>query len=332
MTLMRYFFTIGFVFVFICAGAQYIPNSNQAYQFSSVYNPAFTGLEKYGELKLGYRYQWTGFGSNAPKFINALYNCRINTPTDDRQNAFRTSAYRRGSRRKFLVHGAGVRVFNEAVGVVNRIGGGINYAAHYPLIYNRAWVAAGVSVNVDHTRVDLDEIYLGSNPDPDPFYEKLIANGANRTDLNVRAGVLFYTPVFYIGIGYLPILNKPLATSEGNFSDTFYKATFQSGLSLSLNDMFHLRPAISGIWQTNKETLIDYSVKAYYKERIWLGVTYRDIDSGVGVIGFNINRLIAATYSYEVPMNSFRQFSDGSHEIVLLLKLNNVRDLDTYLW
>jgi type IX secretion system PorP/SprF family membrane protein len=332
MRLIKYFLTLVLMIAVDCAHAQYLPNSNQTYQFSSVHNPAFTGIEKYGDLKLGYRYQWTGFGRNAPKFINLLYSCRLSNPQDVRRNAFRTSSYRRVPGRKQLIHAAGVSLFNESIGPISRLGGGINYSVHYPLVNNKMWIATGVSANVDHTRVNIDEIYLGNNPDPDPFYDRLLANGANRTDLNIRAGVLFYTPIFYVGVCYLPILNQSLATSEGNFSETFYNGTFQSGISIKVNEQFQVRPSIAGIWQTNSETLIDYGVKAYYKERIWLGATYRDTDSGVGLVGFNISNLIAATYSYEVPMNSLRQFSDGSHELVLSLKLKNTRGHNAFIW
>src|SRR5687767_12752525 len=85
--------SISWMLIMICAvaEAQYLPNSSQAYQFASVYNPAFTGVENYGDLKLGYRYQWTGFGDNAPKFINMVYNIRLNQPGDLKRNSLRTS-------------------------------------------------------------------------------------------------------------------------------------------------------------------------------------------------------------------------------------------------
>lgn len=329
---MKYFLVVGLLMTVICGQAQYVPNSNQSYQYFSVNNPAFTGIERYGDLKLGYRYQWTGFGSDAPKFFNVLYNCRLNNPQNVRRNAFRTSSYRHSSGAKQLVHAVGVSLFNESVGVINRLGGGMNYAVHYPLIVNKFWIATGVSANIDNTRVKIDEIYLGNDPDPDPFYDGLRANGADRTDLNIRAGILFYTPRFYLGVSYLPILNQSLATSEGNFSDTFYKATFQSGVSIPVSKDFKVNPGVAGIWLQSNTIILDYGLKAYYKERIWLGITYRDTETGVGLLGLNISKLIAATYSYEVPMNSMRQFSDGSHELVISLKLYNDQGYNTFLW
>jgi len=322
------------VMLSIRAYAQYIPNSNQSFQFASVYNPAFTGVENYGDLKLGYRYQWTGFGDNAPKFINMLYNIRLNQPFDVKRNSLRTStSYNRTKlpKGKRLFHGIGGSLFNENVGAINRLGGGVNYSFHYPL-YENIWMATGLSVNLANTRVNVGEIYLGSNPDPDPFYDKLLSNGANRTDLNVRAGMLFYSPAFYLGFCYLPVWNKALKTSEGNFADTYYRGTFQTGVSFPLSSSFNLKPSVLGVWQVDNELLLDYSLKVFFQERIWFGLTYRDIQSGVGLLGLNINKMLVATYSYEVPTNSFQQFSNGSHELVLAVRLNNSRGYNPYVW
>src|SRR6266850_5345910 len=74
---------------YLAADAQYVPNSSQPFQFASIYNPAFTGVEPYGDMRLGYRNQWTGFGTNAPKFIQLAYNFRVQQPTDLILNALR---------------------------------------------------------------------------------------------------------------------------------------------------------------------------------------------------------------------------------------------------
>ena len=64
---------IWIIFVLMATGslqAQYIPNNAQGFQFMPLYNPAFTGIENFNDLKFSYRYQWAGFGSHSPKFIN----------------------------------------------------------------------------------------------------------------------------------------------------------------------------------------------------------------------------------------------------------------------
>jgi type IX secretion system PorP/SprF family membrane protein len=331
---MKKIFVIGILLGLGPVNGQYLPNSSQPSQFATVYNPAFTGVENYGDLRLGYRYQWTGFGVNAPKFINILYNIRLNRPLDLNHNSLRTSVrnYKLPKARR-IIHGMGASLFNEDVGIVNRLGGGINYSFHYPLIESKnIWVATGVSVALENTRVDFNSIYMGANPDPDSFYDKLMSNGANRMDLNTRAGLLFYSPVFYFGFCYLPIWKSSLRSSEGNFADSFYRGTTQAGISFPLNSTFTLKPSFLGIWQADNELLFDYSMKVFYQERVWLGVAYRSTKSGVGVLGLNLSKMFLVTYSYEVPTSAWQQFSDGSHELVLGIRLNNSKAYNQYLW
>ena len=107
---------------------------------------------------------------------------------------------------KKTIQGLGINFFQESVGAVNRVGGGVNYSFHYP-ITNTLSLASGIGVLIDNTKINLDKLYFGINGvNPDPFYQKLFANGSNHTELNIRAGVLLYSPRYYVGISYYPTL------------------------------------------------------------------------------------------------------------------------------
>jgi type IX secretion system PorP/SprF family membrane protein len=320
--------------------AQYIPNSNQAFQFMPVINPAFSGVEGFRDLKLSYRYQWAGFGNNAPKFINLAYNFRVKEPLDLTLHAIRTNSA--PARRKDdipglkkAIHGLGANLFNEQVGPINRTGGGINYAFHYPLS-NTMKISAGVSAQIDNTKIDLDKLYFGSGPDgtelDDPFYDRLVANGSNHTELNVRAGILVYSEKFYAGLTYYPIVNSSLKTSEVTIDDPFYKGSFQVGAAFPITSTIEIKPSVLGFLQLSNKVSIDYNVKMYIEQKLWFGVTYRDIESFVGIVGFNLNELLGASYSYEISSNGMQQFNDGSHELVLSVRLNNFKRLSPQTW
>jgi hypothetical protein len=70
----------------------------------------------------------------------------------------------------------------------------------------------------------------------------------------------------------------------------------------------------------------------YVEQKLWFGATYRDIQSLVGILGFNLNEMLGAAYSYELSLNGMQQFSDGSHELVLSLRLNNFKRLSQKTW
>jgi type IX secretion system PorP/SprF family membrane protein len=333
--------TLAFVFACLSLHAQYLPNNSQAFQFAPLYNPAFTGIENFQDLKLSYRYQWSGFGANAPKFINLSYNFRLKQPLDLSYNALRISdpsllKADRLPRKKQIIHGLGGNLFHSQIGPLETIGFAGNYSFSYPITAQMR-VAAGVSAMIQNGKIDISNIYLGDNPDPDELITQL-ANGANsQTDFNVRAGVLLYSRNFYFGISYLPLFTTSPQTSDGTsdklaFGQTFYRAAVQAGYSFQVNPDLTFKPSVWALLQTNGELAIDYNIKAYVQDKIWFGVSYRDIQAGAGMIGFNFNEKFTASYSYELSLGDFQQFSDGSHELVLAVRFRNFKRLSQYTW
>ena len=84
--------------------------------------------------------------------------------------------------------------------------------------------------------------------------------------------------------------------------------------------------------QMNNEFVIDYNVKAFIQDKVWLGLSYRDIKSGVVILGFNLNETFTASYSFELSVGDFKKFDDGSHELVLSARLRNLKRYAQYIW
>ena len=78
--------------------------------------------------------------------------------------------------------------------------------------------------------------------------------------------------------------------------------------------------------------VMDFNMKAFFRENIWMGLSYRDIKSGIVIIGWNFDERLSASYSYEMSLGEFRQFNDGSHELVLGLRLKNFKKYTQYTW
>jgi len=337
------------VVIFVSIGlrgfGQFIPNSSQNFHFAPLYNPAFAGIEGYQDLKLGYRYQWTGFGSDAPKFINASFNFRLKEPLDLTLNAIRTSIGKSQNneipKMKRVIHGFGVNVFQEKFGLIKKLGGGVNYSFHYPLAKDIR-LSVGLGAMVDNLKIDLNGVYFGIDPndpqkgpiDPksDPIYQSLLSTGSAHTNLNIRAGFLVYAPRFYFGFSYLPLVNAILQDNETGISYSYYRGVIQGGYSFPVSATMDIKPSILALWQEDNKFVIDYNIKLFIEEKMWFGVTYRDIKSMTGIVGFNLNEMLGASYSYELAANNMRQFSDGSHELVLSLRMNNFKRQKQQTW
>ena len=313
--------------------AQYLPNNAQTFQFMPQFNPAFSGIENYNDLKFSYRYQWSGFGSYSPKFINLSYNTRLIEPLDLAYNSLRLSDPSATNpenlpRSRRMIHGLGGNIFHSEVGVLKSIGASVNYSIHYP-VSEKARFAVGASLVIENRKLDVAEVTVR---DPDEFYNHLLSSSTSQTDLNLRAGVLLYAQNYYIGITYLPMLYTVLEASELAMTQPFYRGSIQGGVSLPLNPDVTLKPSIMALIQMNNDLILDFNVKAYFKENIWLGITYRDIKSGVAIVGWNFDEKLSASYSYEMSLGEFKQFNDGSHELVLALRFNNFKKYSQYTW
>jgi len=214
---------------------QYVPSNGQAFQFASVTNPAFSGVENFNSLKMGYRYQWSGFGSHSPRYMNLSFNTRLRHPVDLRYNAMRISKPslvqpENLPKRKRVIHGLGANVFHSKVGVINSIGASVNYAWNYPLS-KKFRLSIGVSPFVESRSLRLEDIDF---KDPDPFYNHLLGSATSQVDLSVRGGALLYSGGFYLGLSYLSIVNESIKASDVALEEPFYRASFQTGFSIRM--------------------------------------------------------------------------------------------------
>jgi type IX secretion system PorP/SprF family membrane protein len=320
------------VLSFAFAKAQYLPTTGQPFQFAPVYNPAFTAIDPFGDVRLAYRSQFGAYGANSPAFFNAMYQFRLTQPADPYLNGFRTGSTpnkTQSSRTQGMVHGLGVNIFDEQLGMINRKGGGVSYSFHFP-VSEKLMLAVGTSAMIENLRIDADQVYLGANADPDPIYEQILAGRANNNQLNIRAGAVLYSHAFYIGLSYLPIWKYDLADGWLTAS-SIHKATLQTGYSFNLSETVDLKPSIVALLSQDNHVNLDYGVKVYVKNTIWAGAMWRDTETAVAQLGYNINKMFSAAYSYELSTGEWK-FGAGSHELVLGIRLNNFRNQPSYIW
>lgn len=315
------------------ANAQYVPATNQAFQLGAVYNPAFSGVDRFGDLRLGYRKQWAGF-ANAPQFLNLSYNFRLKQPTDLTYHGVRTGLGRQipVPAKKLLIMGAGVHAFNEKIGPIDRVGGGFTYSLNF-VFSKHIRLATGIGTFIENIKVNQNDLYWGENVDElDPVY-KSMANGDPRsTQFSTRLGVLLYGKTFYVGAAYLPLMLTDLTNNDVIIADEYYKASVQAGVSFAIGPESVLRPSIAGLLLEEGTLVLDYNLKFYLKGKTWIGATYRSIKSGVVGLGLNVSSALAFSYSYEFATGDFSGFAGASQDIMLTLRVNNVKKEKPLLW
>ncbi len=322
--MIRNLLVTGLTLLSLSTFAQYVPNSSQAFQFMSIYNPAFSGVDSYNDLRLGYRYQWAGL-QGAPKAAVLSFNTTLRQPFDATSNALRLSNPNVEIPNKNLtIHGLGVNLFQETYGVFETVGGSVNYAMHYALS-TKLRLSVGAGVVIENSNGNFNKIKFEQD-------EILLLNNYSKTDVSIRAGALIYANNFYFGLSYLPLWQPYVQLTTGFDNTSFYRGSAQMGFSFAMSPRVLLKPSVFAMVQTDNSINIDYNVKAFIGDKVWCGLSYRDVQSGVGLLGFNINNTFTVSYSYEMSLGKFKAFNDGSHDLVLAVKLNNFKKEHPYTW
>jgi type IX secretion system PorP/SprF family membrane protein len=331
MTRVRLIFA--FCFVHAVVLSQYIPNNGQAFQFASIYNPAFTGIDDFTDLKIGYRNQWSGYGANAPKFINVGFNTRIRQPLDLKVNSIRLSKPSLAQphnlpKKKRIIHGLSVNLFQSQFGSISQVGVGVGYSFNYP-VSKKIRIAAGVTSLIENRKLKIADLTFEK---PDPFYQYLLSSPSSQTDYSLRTGVLVYASSFYVGASYLSLINQSIKSSDIAFEDSFYRAALQAGYAFNVSRAVVLKPSTLIYLHADKNLTVDYNVKTYFADKGWIGITYRNNQTGIGSLGLNVSAFLHVSYSYEVPFGDVYQFTGSSHDILLGFRINNFRKNVNSLW
>jgi len=320
-----------FISVFIyckSVNGQQKPQYTQYVFNNYLLNPAVTGIENYTDVKTGYRSQWTGLqGAPITNYItiNApLGNDFINGDATSFSGAGGEDPSSRSYTQEYMAaephHGIGMMIVSDKTGPITTTNIDATYAYHIGIAPK--WnLAVGVSAGVSRTSLNTSELSLETTLDP------AITYGNNSTwNPDLGAGVWLYSSIFYFGASVQQLLpeNFYYSTTESiNENKTVPHFFLTSGVKLFLSDDISLMP--SALLKVIKPVPVTYDVnlKLAFRDRFWIGGSYRHGDSFGALAGFNISSLINVSYSYDVTTSALNTVSNGSHEIVIGILLNN---------
>ena len=142
---------------------QYKIQFAQYQQTAIAYNPAFTGIEDFIDIKVGYRNRWGGL-DNGPNsslltanvavkiFENNKYRRRgvrlVEPEAFQRLETSNEFQYRKSRRQGF-----GVWISQNNVGAVKELGGFLTYAYHLPISDYLIW-SVGTSLGIGNSKID----------------------------------------------------------------------------------------------------------------------------------------------------------------------------------
>lgn len=328
---MRVVFTLALLltsgFLFAQQRAQYSQFALNNY----LQNPAITGIEDYTDVRLGFRNQWVGI-EGAPRTFYLSAHMPINKKNISTEVNFRM---RNGRKVKTMVkrndtnknhkikphQGVGIMAESDKSGAITRTGLNLTYAYHLP-VSRTIKIAGGASAGLLHYNINTQSIYMDNTQDP------ALATGAlNNMQLDLGLGLWAYSTNFFGGISTSQFTSKkrnfindvsipPLNSLQPHFY-------FSGGYRINVSPVIALVPSFLTKLAQPSPASTDINLKAVYNDRFFIGGTYRKGDAFSVISGLNISSIIGIGYAYDATTSELNQFSQGSHEVVLNLKLLN---------
>jgi type IX secretion system PorP/SprF family membrane protein len=310
------------------AQAQQKPQYTQYVFNNLLLNPAVSGIENYVDVKTGYRSQWTGLEGapvtsyltiNAPFGSDYVQGDAAAMSPGNEANPY-SRLYTQNYQAADPHHGIGFMVVSDKAGPINTTNLAATYAYHLGLS-STLNLAVGVAAGFNHISLNTSQITLENPLDP------VIANGNNsqwKPDLGV--GLWAYSSNYYFGVSAQQLLPQSLYFSVNNSvsaAKTVPQFFVTGGYKVFLNDDITLLPTALIKFIKPLPVAYDINMKLAFRDRFWVGGSYRNQDSFAGLVGFNISSLINISYSYDYTTSALRTVSSGTHEIVIGLMLNN---------
>lgn len=310
------------------AVAQQRPQYTQYIFNNYLLNPALSGMENYTDLKFGYRKQWAGI-NDAPQtgFISANFNLgdeylwRNPLSLPDKGTDPMSRNYMQNYTASPAHHGVGVVAVIDDIGPLSRLDANLTYAYHLK-VANAMNFSVGVAAGI--SRIGLDVNALEFEQQNDPAISNTIISQI-RPDLAL--GVWFYGANYFAGASVQQVIQQKLSfTTDPNYSlgkdvPHYFLTT---GYRFFVAEDIAMTPSVMLKKVSPTPVSIDANLKVAFKDRLWIGGSYRRNDSFSALAGVNINKTFNFTYSYDFVTSELNTMTSGSHEIVLGIQLNNI--------
>ncbi|MGF1584885.1 MAG: type IX secretion system membrane protein PorP/SprF [Bacteroidales bacterium] len=280
------------------AYSQQMPVYTQFMFNSYVFNPAVAGTHNYYQVRLNSRFQWVGMTD--PPQTNSL---SVYGPHATKDMGF------------------GGHVYNDITGPTSRIGMYGSYA--YNLLINESMrLSMGLSAGAIQNRVDGTKIGL-----LDPSDQALLYAVSSKFSPDATLGLYLYASSFHVGFSAHQLFGNTvnlfdLETGLNKLKTNFY---LTGGYKYFINFDYALEPSVIVRGSMPAAPQVDFSLKAYYQNMVWLGVSVRSQDAVSFLLGYTHENKFHFGYSYDMSFSPIRHHNSGSHEVFLGMRFNPVK-------
>ena len=296
--------------------AQQLPLYSQYLLNGFMINPAMAGYDGYTSFNATVRQQWLGF-ENAPQTYSAAWHARMYRRSHRIvKNPIRHNNLLIPSTRGRV--GLGAYVINDLNAQVARTGLAFSYAYHIPMADRQ--LSFGLSIKAFQYRIYTEHLEFGEEGDP-------VLNGNFKKvgySPDADVGVYYYHRKYFAGFAASNLLQTAVIMGGNHIADfkTFRHYWIVGGYKFDLNREFQLEPSVLLKTTENWNPQGDFSLRLYFNDLFWAGLSYRTNRSIIAVIGVRVERIYFG-YSFDYSLAEIGNFNWGSHEITISAKIGD---------
>ena len=267
------------------------------YMFNTLaINPAYSAVDESLTFTALSRHQWVGF-KGAPR----TQTISVHTPIKE-SNTF-----------------VGAILLNDQIGeVIKETGGDLSIAQRVPVGTN-SYLALAVNGGASSFSATYSEKFSESPASVnDPVFQD-----ANNMRVNLGWGAMLFSEKYYVGISSPHFFYRDLNSIAKTNAATAYRAHYilQAGYLVQLNAYLKLKPNFLIKYVNGSPVQFDLNASVLISETLWLGASYRSLDSFDAVAAIRITPDLQLGYSFDFTNTALAKVQKGSHEISLQFRL-----------
>jgi type IX secretion system PorP/SprF family membrane protein len=254
-----------------------------------IINPAFAGSKDALSITALYRNQWTGF-ENSPKNYSVSAHAPLH---NDRM-------------------GLGLFIEKSSLGIFKETNIMANYA--YNMELSKGRLSFGLGIGATICNIAWNELVSSVGGD------LLLMNEPVNTVLpNVSIGTYYFTRKYFIGFSLPFLLSHEINDISGEYhtaydlNNNIFHLT--GGYNFVLNPQLRLSPSMLFKYRPAGEVQIDCNFLLSLKERLSVGLGYRNHNTMIAMIDVMLNPQIRMAYAYDFDLSPLSKYKGGSHEI-----------------
>jgi type IX secretion system PorP/SprF family membrane protein len=210
--------------------------------------------------------------------------------------------------------GVGLALFNDTRGKERTSAINIQYA--YRLKLKKGVLAFGLQAGMQNYVSNLSSIKIRDN-----FFTKdpAFANDVNTWKPQVGAGLYYQDDKWFVGLSMPKFINYSLGSSN-TLAGLRNHLFVHTGFVAKINEDLKLKPSV--ILKQVKGAPLNFDVNAnlWIKDRIALGVSYRNKSAVVALLEMQANEQLRIGFAYDYALTPLQKYSTGGGSYELMIR------------